>query len=96
MYANSKDLAKGTASDKVFKDRAYEFALNPKYDGYQRGLASVVYTFFDKKIGSGTKANVNEVLAHHLNKPVIKKFKRWKVCRRFKDIIWATNLAEMG
>ena len=66
MYANSKDLAKGTASDKVFKDRAYEFALNPKYDGYQRGLASVVYTFFDKKIGSGTKANVKRSASSRL------------------------------
>ena len=45
-YANSKDLAKGTVSDKVFKDRTYEFPLNPKYDRYQSGLASMIYKFF--------------------------------------------------
>ena len=51
-YANSKDVAKRTVSDKVLKDRAYEIAINPKYVGYQRGLASMVYMFFDKKIES--------------------------------------------
>ena len=43
--ANSKDLAKRTILDKIFKDRA----LNPKCDGYDRGLASMVYTFFIRK-----------------------------------------------
>ena len=52
-YANGKDLTKRTVSDQVLKDRAYEIAMNPKYDGYQKGLASMVYKFFDKKIGSG-------------------------------------------
>ena len=42
MYTDSKDLAKSTVSDKVLKDRAYEIALNPKYDEYQRGLVSMV------------------------------------------------------
>ena len=42
MYTDSKDLAKSTVSDKVLKDRAYEIALNPKYDGCQRGLVSMV------------------------------------------------------
>ena len=54
VYANSKDLAKRTVSDNVLKDRAYEIALNPRYDRYQRGLASMMYKIFDKKIGSGT------------------------------------------
>ena len=45
MYADSKDLAKRTVSGKVFKDRAYEIALNPKFDGYQRGLVSMVHRF---------------------------------------------------
>ena len=45
MYANSKDLAEKTVSDKVFKGRAYEIALNGKYDGYERRLASAVYRF---------------------------------------------------
>ena len=41
-------MAKNTALDKTSKDRAYEIEVNPKYDGYQRGLASMVYQFFDQ------------------------------------------------
>ena len=48
-YGKSKDLVKRTQSDKVLEDKAFKIASNPKYDGYQRGLASVVYEFFDKK-----------------------------------------------
>ena len=44
-----KDLAKRTASDKVLRDKAFDIAKNPKYDGYQRGVASMVYKFYDKK-----------------------------------------------
>ena len=60
----------------------------------------MVCRFCDKKTGSGTKskvkANVNEMLAQELHKPVVKKFKIRKVSSRFKDSIWATDLAEMG
>ena len=49
-YGDFKDLAKRTAADKVFRDKAFNIAKDPKYDGYQRGLASVVYKFFDKKL----------------------------------------------
>ena len=53
-YGKSKDLVKRTQSDKVLKDEAFKIASDPKYDGYQRGLASMVYKFFDKKSsGSG-------------------------------------------
>ena len=45
-YDSSKDLAKRTHSDKVLRDKAFKFASDPKYDGYQRGLASMVYKFF--------------------------------------------------
>ena len=45
-----KELTKRTASDKIFRDKAFSIAKNPKYDEYQRGLASIVYTFFDKKL----------------------------------------------
>ena len=48
-YGDFKDLATGTASDKLLRDKAFNVAKNPKYAGYQRGLASVVYAFFDKK-----------------------------------------------
>ena len=47
-YGKSKDLVKRTQSDKVFRDKAFKIASNPKYDGYQRGLASMVYTFLTK------------------------------------------------
>ena len=42
----SKDLIKRTQPDKVLKDKAFKIANNPNYDGYQRGLASMVYKFF--------------------------------------------------
>ena len=54
-YADHKDLINRTEADKVLKDKAYDIDSNPKYNGYQRGLASMVYKFFDKKsMGSGT------------------------------------------
>ena len=76
------------------KDRADKIAKNSSYDGYQRALASMIYNFFDKKTGSGK--SVNEELAQELRKPVIIKFKTRKVYSRFKDHIWAADLAEMG
>ena len=48
-YGKSKDLMKRTQSDKVLKDKAFKIANNANYNGYQRGLASMVYKFFDKK-----------------------------------------------
>ena len=55
-----KDFAKTTASDKALRDKAFNIAKNPKYDGYQRGLASMVYKFFDKKsVGGGIVNNNN-------------------------------------
>ena len=48
-YAGHKDLINRTKSDKVLRDKAYNIASNPEYDGYQRVLASMVYKFFDKK-----------------------------------------------
>ena len=55
-YGKYKDLEKRTQSDKVLKDKAFVIANNPKYYGCQRGLASMVCTFFDKKSkGSGNK-----------------------------------------
>ena len=48
-YGDFKDLAKRTASDKVLRDKTFNIAKNPKDDGYQRGLASMVYNFLIKK-----------------------------------------------
>ena len=54
-YVDNKDLINRTRADKVLRDKVYDIASNPEYDGYQRGLASMVYRFFDKKsMGSGT------------------------------------------
>ena len=88
-YGDFKDLARRTASDKVLRDKAFNIAKNPKYDGYQRGLASMVYKFYNKKSeGSGrplssasqivnNKENIQ--LAEKLHKPIIKKFEKRKV-----------------
>ena len=61
------------------KDRAYKIAINPKQDGYQRGLTSIAYKFFDKKTGSG--AHLNQEPVQELNKPVITKFKKKLACK---------------
>ena len=74
-YGDFKDLARRTASDKVLRDKAFNIAKNPKYDGYQRGLASMVYNFFDKKSkGSGVNMPLqsNEQLAEELQKLIIR------------------------
>ena len=96
-YGKSKDLVKRTQSDKVLKDKVFKIASNPKYDGYQRGLASMVYKFFDKKSkGSGITTNeFNYQLANELHKPIIKKFKKRKVCSSFRDNIWRVDLVDM-
>ena len=56
-YGDFKDLARRTASDKVLRDKAFNIAKNPKYDEYQRGIASMVYKLFDKKSKGGGVAN---------------------------------------
>ena len=74
-YGDFKDLARRTASDRVLRDKAFNIAKNPKYDGYQRGFASMVYKFFNKETasGSGIKSTPNQQVAHELHKPIIKK-----------------------
>ena len=74
VYGKTKDLVKRTQSDKALKDKAFKIASNPKYDGYQRGLASMVYKFFDKKSsGSGIVNEPNDQLANEIHKLIIKK-----------------------
>ena len=88
----------GDFKDFVLKDKAFEIASSPKYDGCQRGLASMIYKFFDKKSkGTGIKNEIkqNQQLANELQKPVIRKFKRRKVYSSFKDNIWGVDLADM-
>ena len=101
-YSDSKNLIKITIADKILRDKAFNIAKDQKYDGYQRGLASRVYKFFDKKSeGSGAKhintklAPQNQQLAEELHKPIIKKFEKKKVHAAFKDNIWDAELADM-
>ena len=84
-YNKFKDLEKRTQSDIVLKNKAFKIASNPKYNGYERGLASMVHQFFDKKSkGSDLK---NQQLANELHKRIIRKFKKIKVYSSFKGNI---------
>ena len=98
----SKDFVKRTQSDKVLKDKAFKIGSDPKYDGYQRALASMVYKFFDKKSallnkssGSGIVNESNYQLANELHKPIIRKFYKRKVYSSFRDNIWGVGLADI-
>ena len=106
-YVDHKDLINRTEADKVLRDKAYDIASNPEYDGYQRGLASMVYKFFDKKSTAGpsslerTGSGINtaklssSILADELHKPNINKFNKRKVYLQVKDNIWGVDLADM-
>ena len=91
-YGDFKDLR-----DKVLRDKAFNIAKDPKYDGYQRRLVSMVYKFFEKKTaGSSIKSmSQNEQLAEALHKPLIRKFKKREVHSAFKGNIWGADLVDM-
>ena len=73
-YSESKDLSKRTQSEKSLRNKAFRITSDPKYDGYQRGLTSTVYKFFDKKSSrSGIANKPNYQLANELYKPIIRK-----------------------
>ena len=100
-YADNKDLLNKARADKTLRYKAYGIVKNPQYDGYQRGLASMVYKFFDTKasltdrktVASGVNENIK--LANELHKPNIRKFNKRKVYSSFKDNIWGADLADM-
>ena len=101
-YSDSKDLTNNTAAGKILKNKAFDIAKDPKYHGYQRGLASMVYKFFDSKVaspdkntkGSGAKhvntkiTPQNEQLAEELHKPIIRKLKNKKYIQHHLKIIF--------
>ena len=98
-YGKTKDLVKRTQSDKVLKDKAFKIAIDPKYDGYQRGLAAMVYKFFDKMskgcgivtlLANKSANEPNYQLVNELHKPIIRKF-----YSSFRDNIWGVDLADM-
>ena len=100
-YADNKGLLNRTRADKILRCKAYSIANNPQYDGYQRGLASIVYKFFDTKVSSpdrktvGSGINENIKLANELHEPIIRKFNKRKVYSSFKDNNWGADLADM-
>ena len=103
-YGKSKDLAKRTQSDKALKDKALSIASDPKYDGYQRGLVSMVYKFLNEKssgsdvgtsLANKSATEPNYQFANELHREIIRKFKKRKVYSSFRDNIWGVDLADM-
>ena len=95
-YEKSKDLTKRAQSDKILRDKAFKIASDPKYDGYQRELASMVHNIFDKKSsGSGFNAEPSYQLENKLHKQIIRRFKKRKVYSSFRENYWGVNLADM-
>ena len=89
------NLLKRTQSDKVLRDKAFKIASDPKYGGYRRGLASMVYKLFDKKSsGGGVATEPNYQLANELHHQIIGNFKKRKIYSSFKDNIWGVDLAD--
>ena len=86
-YGKSKDLAKRTQSDKVLRDKVFKIVSNPKYDGYQTGLASMIYKFFDKKSnGCGVDAEPNYQLANELHRQIIRNSRNEKFIHPLETI----------
>ena len=96
-YEDFKNLNRRTPADEVLRDKLLNIAEDPKYDGYQQGLASVVYKLFDKK-------NSNKESAEALHKPIIINFDEMKSTLTIYntwhaildiDNTWDTDLADM-
>ena len=92
-YAKYKDVENRLISDQKLRNSAYDIASNPVYDGYQRGLASMVYKIFDSKVAplnkktmSGKGIKNNKILAEELHEPAIKKFNKKKYIHNLKII----------
>ena len=90
-YGDFKDLKRRTYSVESLRDKAFNIVKNPNFDGFQRGLASMVYKVFDKKsTGSGVNISLvfNEQLAKELYKLIIRKFKKGQFIQNLKIIFW--------
>ena len=92
-YGKSKDLVKITQSEKVLRNNLFKIASNRKYHGYQRGLAPMVYKFFDKKSalrnkssGRGIANEPNYQLENEFHKLIIRKFKKEKFVHLLETI----------
>ena len=95
-YSRSKDLEKRTRSDKVLRDKAFKIPSDPKYDGYQRRLASMVHKFFDKK-SSGSGLLINQIISSQMSfiSQLLKNFKKTKTYSSFRHNICGIDLAVM-
>ena len=86
------DIVYNRRQSDIVLNKALNIATDPRFNGYQRGLASMVYKFFNERTkGSGINLQANslnnEILAEELHKPIIKNFKRRKLCSSFQDNI---------
>ena len=99
VYGDFKDLPRKTASDKKLHDKKFSVTKNPEYVLYDRGLASVVYKFFDKEFSRGAgiiEIILNQKLPEKLHKAVTGKFEKQKVHSYFIDNIgksWSNRYA---
>ena len=103
-YADIKDLPRRTIADKNLRDKALKITQKMKYDGYQRGLASMAYEFFSGNTalvaykspsGGAIKIAPNKELEKELYKLIIKKFEKRKVHPPFVDNIWGNDIADV-
>ena len=98
-YGGFKDLARRTAADKVLRDKAFNIANVLKYEGYQRGLASMVVVLIIK-LNKITVLwtwlfNNQELQLKKFINPSLETFKKIKVYSKFKDNIWGVDLADV-
>ena len=97
-YGDFKDLNRRILAGKVLCNKVFNISKDPKYDGYQRGLAAIVYKFFDKKTSSSgiRHENIsNKKLGEELHEPIIRNFNERKVDSPFIDNIWSKDLSDM-
>ena len=97
-YGNFKDLPRRAAADKKLLERAINIAKNSKCDGYHKGLASLVYKFFNKNTLDGaveSKIMSNQQLAEELHKPAVREFEKRKVHLSFIDNVSGADLADI-
>ena len=94
-YGDFKDLPRRIASDKILHNKAFNIAKIPKDVSHQKGLASMVYKFFDKKyFGNDVKSEImpNQELAKEIHNSIIRKFEKRKVSSSFVDNIWGAEI----
>ena len=94
-FGKANDLVRRTQSDKVLTDKAFKIASDPKYDGYQRGLASMVYKFVIKNL-VGVALLMKQIISWQMNfiSQLLENSKKEKYIHHL-DNIWGVDLADM-